>query len=165
MITTERLKELIKQKGVVYKISYGEVWEMPLINDEKNHCDISCDKFLHFHELLEFNDSLDNRWTDYYVGLNELFESKEQAEWVCKMTAERTERFEPPMWEDIDNFYDFRFIVNNKCLRLYVRKDVDCILIFTEDDDRIFNEPATKENYIKACEIVRDLFIKGGAKC
>lgn len=170
-MTKERVEELIKQCGTVYKIDYGKVWKMSLINDEKNHCDISRDKFLHFHELLEFNDSFDNRWTDYYVGLDELFESKEQAEWVCKNHAERTERFEPPMWEDIEDEYEFyftcqdykskssnpcgMFVVNKKgTLKNYilVRNVSHYPNIFT------FDAPATKENYEKACEIVRDLF-------
>lgn len=167
-MTKERLGELIKQGGTVYEISYGKVWEMPLINDEKNHCDISCNKLLHFHELLEFNNSLDNRWTDYYVGLDELFESKEQAEWICKTHTERTERFEPPMWEEIKNTYGFRFIyyddiieftVNYSTMLDGVEFNTQKIAIRNLDErELLFVEKATKKNYEKACEIVRDLF-------
>ena len=149
-MTKERLEELIKQGGTVYKISYGKVWEMPLINDEKNHCDISRDKFLHFHELLEFNDSLDNRWTDFYVGLDELFETKDRAEWCAKIYRERPERFEPPMWEDIEDYYEFNFVNGIEDYSLRVKKNnfIEICLGADDVDDifLVYNKYVTKEN-------------------
>ena len=85
------------------------------------------------------------------------------------ITAERTERFEPPMWEDIKDGYMFGFVNMEKhfgkTITFFVNKNGGFILIEkTGEKEPIWYKPATKENYIKACEIVRDLFIKGGAK-
>jgi hypothetical protein len=142
MITAERLEELIKQGATIYYVS-GEGM-LKMINKAQLRSD---------HKYM-FND------------LSRLYETMEHYDWVRKMTAERTERFEPPMWEDIPNFYGFyRFVFsyNNQYTTFSVNKECNYIeiainLICT------YNEPATKENYIKACEIVRDLFNKGGAK-
>ena len=87
-------------------------------------------------------------------------------DWRNKMTAERTERFDPPMWEDIEDYYCFNFVVDN-CHRCFVVKKDNWITIDGDGCINIFEKYAsgvTKENYIKACEIVRDLFNKGGAK-
>lgn len=155
-MTKERLEELIKQGATVWIDDFGE-YKL----DEK-HC-----------EICKINDLRGNFlgrycfWYEYdYNGekchseceFEDIEENVERGKWHWEMDACRTERFEPPMWEEIENYYDFRFVVNNKCLRLYIRKDVDCIVLFTEDDDRIFEASATKENYEKACEIVKKMF-------
>ena len=86
-------------------------------------------------------------------------------EWCCKITAERTERFEPPMWEEIEDDYLYKFYIGQKLFKFYVNKFTDCVYIYNLDDTQVVydvsDEPATKENYEKACEIVRDLFNKG----
>lgn len=137
-MTKERLEEIRKRKHAEDRIVYT-VFD----NDE---------------EATALHITYDNELFVACMILKKVYETKEEAEWYAKTYAERIKRFEPPMWNKIENYYDFRFIVNNKCLRLYVRKDVDYIIIFTEDDDRIFEASATKENYKKACELVRDLF-------
>ena len=73
------------------------------------------------------------------------------------------------MWEDIEVVYTFDFITKGLHLRFAVDKHLDVIVVYKlfnvlEKDSTIFDEHATKENYIKACEIVRDLFNKGGVK-
>ena len=86
----------------------------------------------------------------------------QRIKWEQKMTAKRIERFEPPMWEDIgEDQYDFKFFINNVCYSFTVSRYLWGHLreIVIKKDSRIlFDKPATKENYIKACEIVRDLF-------
>lgn len=108
----------------------------------------------------------------YY--LRHIFETREQALWYAKICTECTKRFEPPVWEDIkrESKYIFRFVDNNEFIYFEVTKcentDFDDITIFNSTRNRsIFNKwsnDATKENYVKACEIVRDLLNKGGAK-
>ena len=70
------------------------------------------------------------------------------------------ERFEPPIWEDIEDSYEFRwFDKDNEVYKFYVNKYIDVIVIIKMFDCvSIFNKEASKKNYIKACEIVRDLF-------
>ena len=95
-----------------------------------------------------------------YMRLGKLYETREQAEWHCKIDAARTERFEPPMWEEIESDFTFRFIKDGIDYIFTVDKKYDLIGIDSVYDPRFeeFNEPATKENYEKACEMVRGLF-------
>lgn len=148
-MTTEQLEELIEQNGTVYD---KDCFEIQLYSKDK--CKIlpkhdGENDYLLVHYVNAFR----------YFPISQLMD-KEHFEWYCKTLGERTERFEPPMWEDIEDYYDFRFIVKNKCIRLYVRKSADCIAIFTEDDNRVFESDSNKESYIEVCEIVRDLFNK-----
>lgn len=109
----------------------------------------------------EWNDDPLDEW--YYLTGN-CFKTKEKAEWHCKMNAERTERFEPPMWEDIKEYYQFCWV--NESFDLFyfeVTDDRDTILVGKVNGKNLFEGKATKENYEKACEIVRDLF--GGERC
>lgn len=104
----------------------------------------------------------DNEWLLARKHLKDLYETKEEAEWHYKTHAERTERFDPPMWKDIDEGYLFRFLVGddfyefvaskhteNKC-SVFLKNFCTNKLIIAESD-------GTKETYEKACEIVRDL--------
>lgn len=93
------------------------------------------------------------------------------------ITAERIERFEPPMWEDLQEDlevidYKFAFTINGNCNYLFwVAKDergssieIRKFNVYKVETTLFYSDSATKENYIKACEIVRDLFNKGGVK-
>lgn len=167
MITRERLEELIKQSGTIW---YDGHFEIKLNPKQFSIAEQFGTTVLWYQK----EDEPSDEWS---WELEVLREDVDRAEWEYKMTAERTERFEPPMWEDIEDKYEFyftcqdykskssnpcgMFVVNKKgTLKNYilVRNVSHYPNIFT------FDEPATKENYIKACEIVRDLFNKGGAK-
>ena len=166
MITAERLKELIKQGGTAWVITDHKV-EPILLKENKGNkvCIVSGDTL--YHAYFTANNYCPDGWWDRdYYSFDELFETRDRAEWHCKMTAERTERFEPPMWEDIKDYYCFNFVVDN-CHRCFVVKKYNWITIDSDGCNNIFEKYAsdvTKENYIMACEIVRDLFNKGGAK-
>ena len=136
MITAERLEELRNQCATVYIVFAGEK-EATALNI------VDVDEWLLASRFLE-----------------KVFETKEQAEWAEKMYTERPERFEPPMWCDAGN-YMFRFVINNCFYEFYSGN-----IIFLKDMCGVvhFKFEQTKENYIKACEIVRDLFNKGGVK-
>ena len=98
MITAERLEELIKQGATIYHILFNgfDLVDLTKIKelDRNNH-------FQYYNDCFS-----------QYVRANnkDLYETQEQAEWYCKMTAERTERFEPPMWEDLPIKWDFYFV-------------------------------------------------------
>lgn len=154
-MTIEQLEELIKQKATIYIVYFNlnKVFE-----EELNECSWSVDKQ---GNLVEH--CLDS---SYNYESYRLFETKEQAEWALKTVAERTERFEPPMWEEIEKRKDdylFRFAVNNEIISFVVMIDEDIdltdIMIYNASIGKnIFWKALTKENYEKACEIVRDLF-------
>jgi len=158
-MTKKRLKELIKQNGLIFD-KYGS--EIDLKSGDGIYFAFSQNRLFKMKEMP--NIALEH-WR-----LNEIFETEEQAEWHLKNDAERTERFEPPMWEDINNEgYEFAFVVQIELIRFVVRKESTTlcsngsICVFGSSGKFYADEPATKENYEKACEIVRDLF-KGGAK-
>lgn len=157
MIITERLEELIKQQATIYDTKTTMV-----MLDRHSRV---------YQDCLILGHPINGKRTFH---LRDLFETEEQAEWARKTIIEYTERFEPPMWEDIEDKYEFyftcqdykskssnpcgMFVVNKKgTLKNYilVRNVSHYPNIFT------FDEPATKENYIKACGIVRDLFSRG----
>lgn len=148
MITTERLNELIEQGATVVEMHEdGFIDEVELLGD------------CHADDYGLFGDC-------GYHDLYALFETKDHADWHRKMSAERIERFEPPMWEDIkvEDGYEFKFFdANNEYYAFKVIKNTYTV-ICVDDFKNIFEEVSTKENYIKACEIVRDLFNKVGVK-
>ncbi|MBO7714598.1 MAG: hypothetical protein J6S85_13565 [Methanobrevibacter sp.] len=142
-MTKERLEEIRKQKGTVYTVFDNDKEATPLILDEK------C------------NDN--NILAQAYFCLSNLWETKEQAEWHNKTYAERTERFEPPMWEEIKDKYSFAFMGCKNCVvRFIVFKNYNSlnhIIVYScLYDEDIYYDISTKETYEKACEIVRDLF-------
>lgn len=162
-MTKERLKELMKQHGIVYARKDNKIIE---INLETCVIDDNC--------LLVGYDPVFDDCEDCY-DISRLYETREQAEWSLKMQAERTERFEPPMWEDIKRFYGFSFY-GNVIDELYHREEyrffVDKLTAITVVDISkkqpfrdVYSSITTKENYEKACEIVRDLFGGKNANC
>jgi len=167
MITAERLEELIKQGGKAWGYNDESVFDLPLKNTKDRIVAIPANSL-----IVDWYAGKDKGWFTAYYDPNKLCETKEQAEWHLKNDAERTERFEPPMWEDMQKilqqepYYNFVFVKNNRIYEFVVSdklgvRNYDCIDV----DKYLFFGNSTKENYIKACEIVRDLFNKGGAKC
>lgn len=157
-MTKEQLQELIEQKGTVYDI---DGLEIELYSKDKCHIVPKFDGM---------NDYLVVRYINstqyFYIG--QLMD-KEHHEWRQRTVAERTERFEPPMWEDIKGYYRFNFMnCENGVWKKYsfelLKKQDDkakeggCISIWTGTKDIYNKTTPTKENYEKACEIVRDLF-------
>lgn len=159
MITKERLEELIKQGAMIYYIRNYTVQQINL--SENEFCNYNIEHF-----YLAMNSRIPYMTVDTW-DIKCLYENREQAEWALKTVAERTERFEPPMWDDIKCNYEFAFVKsedNNLWNNLwkfnvFIGKEKDTgIITITDIKGSIFTEHATKENYEKACEIVRDLF-------
>ena len=155
-MTKERLEELIKQRGTICcRINNNGVFaEYDLSVYE---CAIAT---ADDGELFVCINNTDSHSCHY---LRDIFETKEQIFWYNKIHAERTERFEPPMWEDIKDKYSFMFVdYNNRIIHFSVfkkYKSVNHIVVYSNFNDKdIYYDMSTKENYEKACEIVRDLF-------
>lgn len=152
-MTRERLKKLIKQEKTVYEVNK--------ICGGFEKIELSSSNYISVGGRYLFN--------KHKVGavycLNNLYETKERAAWALKTVAERTERFEPPMWEDIENCFEFSFKVNHLHngyeYSFFVTKDCEILIRENVKMQSLFEayaKDATKENYEKACEIVRDLF-------
>lgn len=142
-MTEKRLKQLRKQ--------HATVWIDCPINSE--FCEIELDNSYKIDDV-----GLYNRFGMGY-SLQWVFETKERAEWHRKTHTQRVDTFEPPIWDDIDKIYTFDWFNQGCHYRLAVDKSHNYIIVinFTSVGD-IFDEPATKENYEKACEMVRKLF-------
>lgn len=164
-MTKQRLEELIKQGATIWSSGFDEEIEL----NPKN-CKIEKQKWqTEPKPKLYLVVKEDEEHYPTYC-LDNLREDVDRAKWERKMNTERTERFEPPMWEDLVTPYQFTIICRCKkdsrdmgTYTLYVYQSG----IYIEEDieahaqQYLFGEDFTKENYEKACEIVRDLF-KGG---
>ena len=152
-MTEERLEELIKQEAEIYVVENKDIFKYKL---HKKARPILCSDVLY---ILSYD-------IPYEYPLDQIFETITDAEkelerqvWKEKVNAERTERFEPPMWEDIENSFTFRWFTDGNEYVFTVNKEDDILLIgLAFEYCNEFDKPATKENYEKACEIVRDLF-------
>lgn len=142
-MTKERLEELIKQGATVVVAVYNGKSHYKLMTGDcvKGDCALlGC----------------------VHVNLHHIYETDEEADWALKVHCERWEFFEPPMWEDIENCYGFYFFNNEDRYSFEVKKN-SYIEFCCNSLENIFvanGVSATKENYIKACEMVRDLFRK-----
>ena len=161
MITAERLEELIKQGGTVY---IGNTTHINLSNRDYVKYDKNDNAYYLVHR-------------DMWFGLSVIYETKKERDWVIKTHTERIERFEPLLWDDIDTQYEFNFfdrqfirpgIYSVRHMRFSAYngdKDKEVYLYDeTSREYEIYEQHATKENYEKACEVVRELFNKRGEK-
>lgn len=158
-MTKERYEELKKQGGTIWHYEYGEI--------RLEDTDISETRDLSNnivgYTLLYFGEGY-----DVFLQLEDLEEDPTKGKWKHKMTAERIERFEPPMWEDLKEYY-FDFINNEKdypthwsfdCHQTHKTETSIGVFLYNETSGEyeIYEKDATKENYEKACKMVRDLF-------
>ena len=164
MITAERLEELIKQGATIYCIMNSSKYISDFGLSIGNFTVASDCPIIVELEVIGYV---------HGYGFEQLFETKEQAEWHLKNDAERIERFQPPMWEDLVTPYQFTFILrckkDSRDMGTYALYVYQSGIMIEEDIEAhaqhyLFDKDFTKENYIKACEIVRDLFNKGGVK-
>lgn len=134
MILKERLEELIKEKATIYYIFDDVIFNTKEIIPIKLNDGASFD-------------------------ISTAFETEEDARWELEMTATRTETLRLPKWEEIIHYYSLEFsntrfevdIIKN---RILVKTDKNYLDLY----DYIFDKPATKENYIKACKLCLRLF-------
>ena len=100
-----------------------------------------------------------NAGATYAIPLNELYETKEQAEWKLKMTRTRTEELCMPMWEEFRKLGEFTFYgFHQGKIKMFYDISDDQIKIDIGKDWYIFYKEYNKENYIEACELCLKLF-------
>lgn len=145
-ISRERLEELIKQGATIWVRNDYQTYE---INTSYFvNIDIIGDVLYCGAEM---------------VYLDYLYETKEEAEWVLKYHATRTEELNLPMWEDFKNskikwigFWSKTY--DNYWL--YLRYNKIRLICVLDDGYEITEQTwkATEENYIKACDLCIKLF-------
>ena len=162
MITKERLVNLINQEATIWWDGHFEI--------KLNPIQYSVEKAYDGKIVLWYQPKDEPSGYDWGWELKDLREDVDRAKWEYDMYTTRTERFEPPMWEDF-SYYEFQFInyENGHARKIIfeVLKKQDnkaktgghiSILNSTLLKDIYEVETPTKENYEKACEMVRDLF-------
>lgn len=149
MIEKERLEELIEEGEKIWSITNGRVVCFPTSKRD------------YFVNRLDGTILYSNDKYNADLKLEKLYETKEDAEWVVKYHTQRLEYFEPPTWEKFEREHKpYRFISKSGLREtIYVfDKNVNNKLLSA--GSKFFGKP-TKENYIKACEYARSLFLGG----
>lgn len=152
-MTKERLEELIKQKATIW--DNADHFEIKLNPEQYSITELFGETVL-WYQPKDEPSGYDWSWE-----LGVLREDVNRAKWEHDMYAERTERFEPPMWEEFEKGYDFYFYIKDTPYAFHVNKDLQCIEFSRDFMHNIFmkkGDEANKENYEKACGIVRNLF-------
>ena len=170
MITTERLEELIKRGATIWNDYIGEY---KLNKNQCKICKVTDMEFNFIGYCLWCEYEYDGEIHTTEIKLEDIEENVERGKWHYKIIAERIDRFDPPMWEDLVTPYQFTFILrckkDSRDMGTYALYVYQSGIMIEEDVEAhaqryLFNKDFTKENYEKACEIVRDLFNKGGVK-
>lgn len=185
-ISKERLEELLKQ-GNAYV--YGKYRAYSLRNREertgdfywKRQVELVDDKL---HYVYEDCDDCEN--DDLWIDLEDLYENKEDADFVAKYHTSRPEYFKPLTWDKIETIIDkkkrfglnhseyvlSRIVTGDSIYYFKLCKDIE---LFTFELKQIYigNDlceqitsrfpislgKATKENYYKAVEKARKIFL------
>lgn len=161
MISKERLQELIDQKATIWADSYGEIQ----LCDESKICYYEFLKTALYY-LSGFMRG--GKFVNDGITPNFLEENVEKGEWNYEMHASRIERFDPPIWEEIQytkHYFIYKFPIKDNYDffgRITILKDYSIKvsglvqgILFEE----YFNEACSKENYLKACKIAKKLFL------
>ena len=146
MISKKRLKELIEQKTTIWTDNYGEIQ----LSDKSEVCDTIT--FTGNHQIQK------GYCLSGFVYNNEpdgLEEDVEKGKWNYEMHTSRLERFEPPVWEEFLKTKEYLF---TSCDRFREKIYVEPISGKLSSCAKFIGKP-TKENYTKACEMARKLFL------
>ena len=153
MITKERLEELIGQCATIYTKYGGYISEINL----HNKYDYVTDNYLFEADMV----AGEIGYRKY--PFNMLFETIEEAEWYKEFGCiERTERFEPLYYDNIDqNYcYEYRFSTKNNHEYTIRVSGKDIILFWTNCNYKEYFKN-TKEEYDKLIRRCAKMFLEG----
>ena len=152
MIEKERLEKLIKAEETIYT---GDS-DVHLLSRWHFVCD---GKLWESHRYE----------SEYLYDLEELFETEEEAEWFSKFgNITRTGTLSLPTWEEFvkieeNGDYGFTDIKRFDNVRFGYKycpeKQTSALFIDKNGETLFYTLMVTKENYIKACELCRKLFL------
>lgn len=154
MISEERLKELIEQGTTIYYYK---------INDINAHTlKLSEECWIKDEELNYEYDTDYVTWREYF-SLKDLYETKEEAEFVAKYHTSKVVKFEPPTWEEFlkTNVSDYGGCYSDILVTIYMIGTLENGKLYVAPNTSLtthdFGKP-TKENYYKAVEYAKKLF-------
>lgn len=96
------------------------------------------------------------------IKLSEIFDEKEDAEFVANNWCKREEKFKPPTWNEFNKKFDKYFGFTGKLFcYCYVFVDENNKLKVHDNDCEYtyYENKFTKENYIEAINIAKSLFM------
>lgn len=171
MIKKDKLMELIEQGKTFWIVDYDEYdecneiieinkEEKPLIKHFSNN-----PNFPLIFKSNSYTETLTNS------SFSKFYETKEDAEFACKyQNIRRVEYLKLPIYEDFIKKYQTlgeTLIEDEKCV-MFTSAAETYSLYATDNEvwvgkdssgERVFNDELTKENYEKACEVCRKLFL------
>ena len=154
MITKERLEELIERGATIYSNEYGEI-QLKKENDLSLYENGQNNYILY---ALEPNKKYHNEIFD-----EDLFETEEEAKWFAEFGCiERTERFEPLYYGNIDQNYCYEYHFSTKNNHEYTIRvsGKDIILFWTNCNYKEYFKN-TKEEYEKLIRRCAKMFLEG----
>ena len=179
MINAEELKELIEKEATIYNIQCDKLVRKINFADKSEGTYVvgEIESINSSDFVLELNNENENvfAWT-----LQQLYKTKSEAEFVAKYkNIERTETLDLPTWEEaeIDKLVEiskqinncwyliksFTDKKNNEMFEFSLSKDDDQFYLSVNNEDSsykdLFYNLLTYENYLKACELCKKLFI------
>ena len=167
MITEERLKELIENKSDIYVVQSLKNIKLKL--NEKCFIDEKA-KMLAY---VPNEDDGELVWGGaWYIHFSKIYETEEDADWGRKFKRiARIEYLDLPSWEEVSNkkasctcFLTNDGLNSNTYFLQVTNYSEDCNCIYIRDvysRELFYSDKATKENYIKACEMAKLLFLGG----
>lgn len=162
MLTREELEKMIENGETVWYFDAEDEadWGIVEIDTKNFRWSDSEDCYINFNKETWQTDP-----QPYKMYNDSLYKTKEEAEWVANMHATREEKFCPPTWEemqeDLKDVPDGTYtVIENSQITLDYKKSfiIDEILLYGIGAD--FNWNATKENYTKAVELAKRLFLR-----
>lgn len=152
MTSKEKLEQLIEQGATIYEVKYNNINPVSLKNKIR---------FIH-RDAIVFEPRPDEIYL-HHKYLKNLFETLKDAEWQKEFGCiERVERLVLPTWEEknciIYTFYS-PIKKGGKQYEFRLFKGGNITIWRTNDMYKVFNEPATEENYILACRKAKELFL------
>lgn len=171
MIQKERLKELIKRGAAIYVRNIDNIAGSIDFCEYEGRILKNCFQFrVKIKPDLSNYYGCESNWSDDIL-LENLFETKEDAEFACKYkNISRIDYLHLPLYEDFIKKYQTlgeNLIEDEKCV-MFTSAAETYSLYATDNEvwvgkdnsgERVFNDKLTKENYEKACEICRKLFL------
>lgn len=98
------------------------------------------------------------------ANIEYLFENKSEAEFVAKYkNITRTETLDLPTWEEVKSNKRHNLAIfyrNHNEIQFYIKNNIYIVSFdFDGNINFILKDEKTKENYLKACEVCKKLFM------
>ena len=155
MISRGRLEKLVEKNMPIYGIDYGRYLEPDIVKIPVRNL-----RYCPSNDNYQYLSSKDGDCYLYEFFDENLYEAKEDAEFAKEFkNIERTEILNLPTFEELKNFERFDFKAKDEhrySIHFISGSNILVIAgIFTTE----YYGEATKENYLEACKIARNLFL------